>query len=123
MRIQLLMLGKTRRPEMRAVLEDYLKRLRRSCPMEVLEVRDGSAALKKLNADRGSAVVLLDATGTTLDSNALAKWLGELRDLLRQRRRTRGRRSGCQLHRAASDLRGWRHSSPGRDRPGALRRA
>lgn len=80
MRLQLLMLGKTRRPELCAVLEDYLKRIRRSCPLEVREVRDGTAALKKLDADRGSLVVLLDAEGETLDSNALAKWLGELRD-------------------------------------------
>src|SRR6266446_5757396 len=41
MRIRLLMLGKTRRPEMRAILDD---------------------------------------AGKNLDSNALAKWLGELRD-------------------------------------------
>ena len=74
------MLGKTRRPEMRAVLDDYVKRIGRSCPIEINEVRDGDAALKKLEADRAATVVLLDATGKNLDSNALAKWLGELRD-------------------------------------------
>ncbi len=80
MKIRLLMLGKTRRPEMRALLDDYLKRISRSCPIEESEVRDGAAALKKLDADRAATVVLLDAVGKTLDSNALAKWLGELRD-------------------------------------------
>src|SRR5260370_5105979 len=80
MRIRLLMLGKTRRPEMRAILDDYVKRISRSCPVEITEVRDGDAALKKLEADRAATVVLLDAAGKTLDSNALAKWLGELRD-------------------------------------------
>ena len=55
------MLGKTRRPEMRATLEDYTKRISRSCPIEITEVRDGEAALKKLDADRAATVVLLDA--------------------------------------------------------------
>jgi 23S rRNA (pseudouridine1915-N3)-methyltransferase len=80
MKIRLLLLGKTRRPELRAVLDDYLKRINRSCPIEVMEVRDGAAALKKLDADRASPVVLLEAAGKTFDSNAFAKWLGELRD-------------------------------------------
>jgi 23S rRNA (pseudouridine1915-N3)-methyltransferase len=80
MRIQLLMLGKTRRPEMRAILDDYAKRMGRSCPIEVTEVRDGEAALKKLDADRAATIVLLDAAGKSFDSNGLAKWLGELRD-------------------------------------------
>lgn len=80
MKLRLLMLGKTRRPEMRVVLDDYLKRIGRSCPIELTDVRDADAALKKLDADRAASVVLLDAAGKTLDSNALAKWLGELRD-------------------------------------------
>jgi 23S rRNA (pseudouridine1915-N3)-methyltransferase len=79
-KLRLLMLGKTRRPEMRAILDDYAKRISRSCPIEVTEVRDSAAAVKKLDADRAATVVLLDAAGKTLDSNGLAKWLGELRD-------------------------------------------
>ena len=74
------MLGKTRRPELRAILDDYVKRLSRSCPIEITEVRDGEAAIKKLDTDRAATAILLDADGKTLDSNALAKWLGELRD-------------------------------------------
>src|SRR6267142_5134719 len=74
------MLGKTRRPEMRAILDDYVRRISRLCPIEITEVRDGEAALKKLDADRAATAVLLDAAGKNLDSNALAKWLGELRD-------------------------------------------
>ena len=80
MKLRLLMLGKTRRPEMRAILDDYVRRISRSCPIEINEVRDPDAALKKLDADRAATVVLLDAAGKNLDSNALAKWLGELRD-------------------------------------------
>ncbi len=74
------MLGKTRRPEMRAILDDYVRRISRSCPIEINEVRDADAAVKKLDADRAATAVLLDAGGRSIDSNALAKWLGELRD-------------------------------------------
>jgi 23S rRNA (pseudouridine1915-N3)-methyltransferase len=80
MKLRLLMLGKTRRPEMRAILDDYVKRIRRTCPIEIAEARDPDAAQKKLDVDRAATVVLLDATGKTFDSNAFAKWLGELRD-------------------------------------------
>jgi len=80
MKLRLILLGKTRRAEMRAILEDYEKRISRSCPLEITEVRDANAALKKLDRDRAATVVLLDAGGKNLDSKALAKWLGELRD-------------------------------------------
>jgi 23S rRNA (pseudouridine1915-N3)-methyltransferase len=79
-KIRLLMLGKTRRRELRAVIDDYVKRIGRHSPIEVTEVRDGEAAIKKLDADRAATAILLDALGKNLDSNAFAKWLGELRD-------------------------------------------
>jgi len=79
-KIHLLMLGKTRRPELRAVLDDYVKRISRYSAVEVAEVRDETAARKKLDADRAAMVVLLDAGGKTLNSEEFAKWLGELRD-------------------------------------------
>jgi 23S rRNA (pseudouridine1915-N3)-methyltransferase len=74
------MLGKTRRPEMRAVLDDYVKRISHQSPIEVTEVRDAAAALKRLAADRAATVVLLDAAGKSLDSEAFAKWIAEQRD-------------------------------------------
>jgi 23S rRNA (pseudouridine1915-N3)-methyltransferase len=74
------MLGKTRRAELRAVLDDYVKRVGRYSAIEVVEVRDESAMLKKLDAERAATVVLLDAAGKTLNSEEFAKWLGELRD-------------------------------------------
>lgn len=80
MRIGLLMLGKTRRAELRAVLQEYVKRIGRSWPTEVTEVRDGEAALRKLSANRAATAVLLDAAGKGYDSVAFAKWLGEQRD-------------------------------------------
>lgn len=80
MRLRLLMLGKMRRPELRAVFDDYVKRIGRSGPIEVNEVRDGEAAIKKLEADRAATVLLLDAGGKPQDSESLARWLGEHRD-------------------------------------------
>jgi 23S rRNA (pseudouridine1915-N3)-methyltransferase len=80
MKVRLLMLGRTRRPEMVAALDDYVKRIGRACPIEVTEVRDGIVAVKKLDADRAATALLLDAGGKTLDSTAFAKWLGEQRD-------------------------------------------
>ncbi len=80
MRLRLILLGKTRRPELRAVFEDYIKRISRSSPVEVNEVRDTHAALKHLDADRAATALLLDAGGKPLDSDALARWLAEQRD-------------------------------------------
>lgn len=74
------MLGKTRRAELRAVLDEYAKRVSRHAPTEIVEVRDEQAMLKKLDADRAATVVLLDAGGKALSSEEFAKWLGELRD-------------------------------------------
>src|SRR5215467_15981745 len=80
MRIQLLLLGKSRRPEICGLCDDYVNRISHSCPIEVVEVRDAEAAIKKLDADRAATPILLDAGGRTIDSNALARWLGDLRD-------------------------------------------
>jgi len=74
------MLGKTRRAEVRAVIDDYAKRIARNCPIEIVEVRDGEAAAKKLDADRAAMAVLVDAGGKSWSSESFAKWLGEWRD-------------------------------------------
>ena len=80
MKIRLLTLGKIRRSELRAVFEDYVKRISHSCPIEVNEVRDAEAAIKRLDADRAATALLLDANGKQHDSDSLAKWLGDQRD-------------------------------------------
>lgn len=80
MKIRLLTLGKIRRPELRAVFEDYVKRISHSCPIEANEVRDADAAIKRLEADRAATALLLDAGGKQHDSDSLAKWLGDQRD-------------------------------------------
>jgi 23S rRNA (pseudouridine1915-N3)-methyltransferase len=74
------MLGKTRRRELRAVFDDYIKRIGRSVPIEVNEVGDADAALKRLDADRAATAILLDAGGKSLDSESLARFLAEHRD-------------------------------------------
>jgi len=80
MKIQLLFLGKMRWAELSALLDEYVKRITRSCPVEVAEVRDTAAALKKLDAHRFATPVLLDAAGKPYNSQSFAKWLGEHRD-------------------------------------------
>jgi 23S rRNA (pseudouridine1915-N3)-methyltransferase len=80
MRLQLVMLGKTRRPELRTSIDDYVKRISRYAPIEVIELRESEAALKRFAFDQPSTVVLLDDAGKSLGSNGFAKWLGEHRD-------------------------------------------
>jgi 23S rRNA (pseudouridine1915-N3)-methyltransferase len=81
MRIRLFLLGKTRRPEIRSLLDDYAARIRRSAELEIVEVREDSAAsLRRLDTAPGATVVLLDAEGTHFDSAQFANWLGRCRD-------------------------------------------
>ncbi len=75
------MLGKTRRTESRALLDDYVGRIRHYAEVEVNELRDSfPAALRKLKIEPGAAVVLLDAAGRQFTSQQFARWLGQLRD-------------------------------------------
>ena len=81
MKIRLLMLGKTRREEIRALLDDYVHRIARYAEIGVSELRDGSpAALRKLKIEPGATVVALDAAGKQFTSQQFARWLGDLRD-------------------------------------------
>ena len=81
MKIRLVMLGKTRRAELRALLDDYLSRIRHHNDIQALELRDASAApLRRLQLDPAATVVLLDAAGKQLTSEQFARWLADLRD-------------------------------------------
>ena len=81
MKIHLVMLGKTRREEMRALLDDYVRRIGRYAKIEITELReDASAARRKLKIEPGATVVLLDAAGKQFTSQQFAQWLGNLRD-------------------------------------------
>src|SRR5208282_6843739 len=79
MKIHLVMLGKTRRDETRALLEDYVRRIGRYAEVQVTELRD-AAAWRKRKLDPHSAIVLLDASGKQFSSAQFAKWIGEQRD-------------------------------------------
>jgi 23S rRNA (pseudouridine1915-N3)-methyltransferase len=81
MKIRLVMLGKMRREESRALLEDYAERIRHHAEIEINELRDaGPAALRKLKLEPGATVLLLDAGGKQFTSEQFARWLGDLRD-------------------------------------------
>jgi len=80
MRLRLILIGKTRRPELRSLFDDYVKRISHSTSIEVNEVRDAEAAIKRLDADRAATALLLDAGGKPQDSESLARWLAERRD-------------------------------------------
>jgi 23S rRNA (pseudouridine1915-N3)-methyltransferase len=81
MRIRLLMLGKTRRPEIRALVEDYVARIRRYAEVDWIELRETSAAaMRRAEPAPGSTVVLLDAAGRARTSEQLAEWLKAARD-------------------------------------------
>jgi 23S rRNA (pseudouridine1915-N3)-methyltransferase len=81
MKLRLVMLGKTRRAEIRALLDDYVSRIRHECKIEVTELRESSAAaVRKLKLDPAAMLVLLDAAGKQFSSRDFARWLGEHRE-------------------------------------------
>jgi len=81
MKIRLVMLGKTRRPEIRALVDDYVARTARFAEVEVAELRENSSAsFRKLTLDSAATVILLDDGGEHQTSAQFAKWLGETRD-------------------------------------------
>jgi 23S rRNA (pseudouridine1915-N3)-methyltransferase len=81
MKIRLLWLGKTRREEIRTLVDDYVHRIERYAEIQVTELRDGSpAALRKLKIEPGAVVVLLDAAGEQYTSHQFARWMGDQRD-------------------------------------------
>jgi 23S rRNA (pseudouridine1915-N3)-methyltransferase len=80
MKIRLVLLGKTRRAECRAMLDDYVARIKRYAEVELAEVREDSAALQRLKFPPSASVVLLDALGKQHTSAEFARWLGRERD-------------------------------------------
>lgn len=81
MKIHIIMLGKTRRPEIRALLDDYAARIGRFAEVRFTELREDSpASMRKLTLDSAATVVLLDDAGKNRTSAHFAKWLAETRD-------------------------------------------
>ena len=57
MKIHLVMLEKTRRPEIRAMMDDYVARIGRFAEVQLTELREDSAAsLRKLKLDSAATV-------------------------------------------------------------------
>ncbi|MDE3135174.1 MAG: 23S rRNA (pseudouridine(1915)-N(3))-methyltransferase RlmH [Acidobacteriota bacterium] len=79
MKVRMVMLGKTRRAELRALVEDYLERVRRFATVETNELRRADA-LDRLRVEPTADWVLVDAGGREVDSEGFARWLGGLRD-------------------------------------------
>jgi 23S rRNA (pseudouridine1915-N3)-methyltransferase len=81
MKIHLIMLGKTHRPEIRVLMDDYVARIGRFADVQLTELREDSAAsVRKLALDSATTVVLLDDAGKPQSSAQFAKWMGELRN-------------------------------------------
>lgn len=73
------MLGRTRRTELRALVDDYLKRLNHFAAVECNELKQASA-LDRVKKEPAAFWVLLDAGGREFRSEQFARWLGRLRD-------------------------------------------
>jgi 23S rRNA (pseudouridine1915-N3)-methyltransferase len=81
MKIRIVALGKTRRAEMRVLMDDYLGRIGRYAEIELNELREASsAAVRKLKIEPGAAIVLLDAGGKQFTSQQFAHWIADQRD-------------------------------------------
>lgn len=79
MRIRMVFLGKTRNPHLRALIEDYQRRISHFSPIEVVEWKTtdgGPWAISEARGKSGRApVVLLDAAGKAFTSEEFARWL------------------------------------------------
>ena len=89
MRIRFLWVGKTKSPEIKSLVSDYLERIRRLVPCEIVESRDlskkGSLPAARLIVEEGeelgkhlpenSRLVALDERGTQFTSPGFARWL------------------------------------------------
>jgi len=89
MRIRFLWVGKTKNPEIRSLVSDYLERIRRLVPCEIVESRDlskkGSLPAAQLIECEGEELgkhlsgngrlIALDEKGTQFTSQGFAKWL------------------------------------------------
>jgi 23S rRNA (pseudouridine1915-N3)-methyltransferase len=91
MRLRVIWTGKTRDTRLRALIDDYLKRLSHFARCEISEFRESAAAEGKTGIDRdskrisdglheGAINVLLDPAGTQWSSEQLAKVIQRWQD-------------------------------------------
>jgi 23S rRNA (pseudouridine1915-N3)-methyltransferase len=88
MKLRVVWIGKTRSRELSALIDDFLERLRRFVPAEIMEIRDPrtgndkrqlAAEEERLLAalDSDDRVVVLDAGGQAWSSQQLAQFVGK----------------------------------------------
>lgn len=89
MRIRLILLGKTRNPHFRALIEDYRQRLARFAPIEIVEWKSTDGGPGVIAEARGKSeratLVLLDAAGQASTSEEFARWLAQQMNSGRQK--------------------------------------
>jgi 23S rRNA (pseudouridine1915-N3)-methyltransferase len=81
MKLSLCWIGKTKEPAIRALSDEYLKRIRRYLPTEDHELRSQAALLELWKKERPLArLVVLDARGRQMSSEELSGFLASHRD-------------------------------------------
>ncbi len=91
MKLKVLWVGKSRDPWVKEALNDYAGRIRRYCPLELIDIRDEKGAeaeeMRRRECERlekhippGATLVLLDERGEQMDSPGLAAFIGKQRD-------------------------------------------
>ena len=89
LKIRIAWIGKTKEPAIRALTEEYLKRISRYAQPEGVELRDeaallqmcGRAAKASKTASTGkSTLVLMDSPGKQFSSEEFARFLGDYQD-------------------------------------------
>jgi len=84
-KLKIAWIGKTKEPAIRALTEEYLKRISRYAPVEGVEVRDEAALLagcgrqSSIKAGK-STLVLMDSRGKQFSSEEFARFIGEYQD-------------------------------------------
>ena len=85
MRITIAWIGKTKEPAIRALTEEYVKRISRYAQFEGVELRDESALLAACGRHGSgkagkSTLMLLDSRGKQFSSEEFARFLGDYQD-------------------------------------------
>ena len=91
MKLKVLWVGKSREPWVREAIDEYAGRIRRYCPLELIDIRDEKGAeaeeMRHRECERlekqiapNAILVLLDERGEQLNSPALAAFVGKQRD-------------------------------------------
>jgi 23S rRNA (pseudouridine1915-N3)-methyltransferase len=85
-KIKIVWIGKTKEPAIRALTDEYLKRISRYAQAEGIAVRDEPAVLEMCGRAPGtkggakSTLVLLDSRGQEFSSEQFARFLGDYQD-------------------------------------------